>query len=283
MKKSLVLVLLVVAILTVSAVSFAACNNNKYTIGVQQATTGEYYVKGDSDWDFAGYSNIGCTPFSNGGLAVQALKNGSVNAVLIDAAPAKELVANIEGIKIIDIKLTQEEYGFGVDKAQPELLTAINEIMASDAFAQKKAEIFAKYDEGGTPSPVTAKTTQGSDPSKELVVATNAEFNPFEYKEGDKFVGIDMEIAAYFAEQLNLELVILDMEFDSVVTSIGKNNVDIAMSGLTITPGRKQSVNFTTPYYAEEDAGQVLIVLESDTTFDACKTKEDVEKLLKTL
>ncbi len=283
MKKSLVLIMLVIAIVAVSAFSFMACNNNKYAIGVQQATTGEYYIKGDADWEFAGYSNIDCMPFSNGGLAVQAMKNGTVNAVVIDIAPAKELVASIEGIKIIDYPLTSEEYGFGVDKAQPELLASINAIMATEEFATKKAEIFAHYDEGGTPVAIEAKTEQGSDPAKELVVATNAEFNPFEYKEGNKFVGIDMEIAAYFAAKLELELVILDMEFDSVVTSIGKNNVDIAMSGLTITPGRKESVNFTTPYYAEEGVGQVIIVLESDTTFDECKSKEDVEAKLKSL
>ena len=285
MKKSLVLVMLVVALVAVSVFGFAACNKKTYTIGVQQATTGEYYVKGDSDWEFEGFSNLAYNPYSNGGLAVQAMKNGSVNAVIIDVAPAKALAAEIEGIKVIDIPLTKEEYGFGVDKNQPELLNAINAIMATEEFATKKAAIMKAYTDGDESSfhPVTAKTTQGSDPSKELVVATNAEFNPFEYKDGTNFLGIDMEIAAYFAEKLNLELVILDMEFDSVVTSIGKNDVDIAMSGLTITAGRKQSVNFTTPYYQEEGVGQVLVVLESDTTFDNCKTAADVEAILKSL
>ncbi len=285
MKKSLVLIMLVVALVVVSVFGFAACGKKTYTIGVQQATTGEYYVKGDADWEFEGFSNLSYNPYSNGGLAVQAMKNGSVNAVIIDVAPAKALAAEIDGIKVIDIPLTKEEYGFGVDKNQPELLASINAIMATEEFATKKAAIMKAYTEGDEASyhPVTAKTSQGSNPAAELVVATNAEFNPFEYKDGTQFLGIDMEIAAYFAEKLGLELVILDMEFDSVVTSIGKNDVDIAMSGLTITAGRKQSVNFTTPYYQEEGVGQVLVVLESDTTFDNCKTAADVEAILKTL
>ena len=215
------------------------------------------------------------------------MKNGTVKAVIVDAAPAKSLVAEIEGIKMISIPLTEEQYGYAVDKAQPELLTQINNILTSDAFKAAKEVIFDKYfKEDGVPSPLEAKTTpDASKAAQQLVVATNCEFPPFEYKEGSKFVGIDMEIAAYIADQLGLELVILDMDFDSVVTSVGVNNVDVGMAGLTITAERMKSVNFTVPYYSEEGdgAGQVLIVLKDDTTFDACTTKEEVIAILKTL
>ena len=279
MKKNLLLVILVVAIVAVAALGFTACSK-KTPIGVQQGTTGEYYVKGDVDWEFEGFKNLKASPYSNAALAVQAMKSGSVNAVIIDEAPAKALAKKIEGIKVIDIALTEEQYGFGVDKAQTQLLADINAIMATPEFAAKKAEIMNTYFVENSYHTIEAKTTQGSDPSKELVVATNAEFAPFEYKEGDKFAGIDMEIAAYLAEKLGLELVVKDMEFDSVVTSIGVNDVDIAMSGLTINDKRKESVNFTTPYY---DASQMLVVLSTDTTFDACKTAADVEAILKTL
>jgi polar amino acid transport system substrate-binding protein len=65
----------------------------------------------------------------------------------------------------------------------------------------------------------------------------------------------------------------MDMDFDSVVTSVGKNNVDVAMAGLTVNETRKKSVNFTTSYY---NAAQMLIVPESETAFDDCKTAEEV-------
>ena len=77
------------------------------------------------------------------------------------------------------------------------------------------------------------------DGEDKLVVATNAAFAPFEYMEGDQFVGIDMDIARGFAEYLGQELEIRDMEFDAVVTSVGKNGVDIAMAGLTVNEKRK--------------------------------------------
>ena len=88
-----------------------------------------------------------------------------------------------------------------------------------------------------------------------------------------------MEIAKLLADELGMELVIEDMDFDAVVTSVGKNNVDLAMAGLTVTASREQSVTFSDAYY--EGAYQVLLVKKDNTEFDACKTKEDVEAILK--
>lgn len=112
---------------------------------------------------------------------------------------------------------------------------------------------------------------------KQLVVATNAAFPPFEFKMGNKFAGIDMEIAKGFAEYLGMEIVIEDMEFDAVVTSVGKNGVDIAMAGLTINEERKASVNFTDSYY---NASQVVIVKEGDTSLDGKTTADEVAAVL---
>ena len=66
--------------------------------------------------------------------------------------------------------------------------------------------------------------------------------------------------------------------FDAVVTSVGKNNVDIAMAGLTVNETRKQSVNFTDSYY---NAAQMLVVPADETAFDDCKTADDVLAVLK--
>ena len=127
---------------------------------------------------------------------------------------------------------------------------------------------------------IVSKEKDTNRASEQLVVSTNAAFAPYEYKKGDKYAGIDMEIAKMIADKLGLELVIDDMDFDAVVTSVGKNGVDIAMAGLSVTATRKQSVNFSDPYY--QGAYQVLVVKEDETRFDGCKTKEDVEALLKT-
>ena len=179
------------------------------------------------------------------------------------------------GVKVIDIDLTAEEYAYGVDKAQPELLEKVNafidKIMSDGTFDK----ICNNYFGDGTPNPVTSATLDES--KDQLVVATNAGFEPFEYTDGDKYVGIDMEIADLLAKELGVELVINNMDFDAVCLSVGQHKCDIAMAGLTVKPDREEYVTFSKSYY---NASQKLIVKADDTTFDACKTKEDVEAIL---
>ena len=272
MKKILALVMALILVAS-GVVMLASCSKTVTPIGVQTGTTGQYFVDGDADWGFDGIEGYESKGYSNGGLAVNDMKNGQVKYVIIDEQPAKQLVKKIDGVKVIDVALTEEEYAFGVDKNQPELLASVNAILAEMKANGKLDAIVAAYATGEGINPVVSATLDASKADKQLVVATNAAFAPFEYKEGDKFVGIDMEIAAYIASELDLELVIQDMEFDAVVTSVGKNNVDIAMAGLTVNETRKQSVNFTESYY---NAAQMLVVLESETAFDDCKTAEDV-------
>lgn len=100
-----------------------------------------------------------------------------------------------------------------------------------------------------------------AEPGK-LVMATNAAFPPYEFYEGDKIVGIDAEIAAAIAEKLGLELVIEDMEFDSIIEAVKSGKVDMGLAGMTVTPERMESVDFTTSYAT---GIQVVIVTEDSS------------------
>lgn len=178
-------------------------------------------------------------------------------------------------VKVIDIALTEELYAFGVDKNQPELLKEVNEFIAEIKNNGKFDAICEAYFGDGEKNGVASAELDTS--KDQLVVATNAAFEPFEYKKGDEFYGIDMEIAALLAEHLDKELVIQDMEFDAVCMTVGQHKCDIAMAGLTINEERKEYVEFSDSYYT---ANQKLVVRGDDTTFDECKTLEDVEKIL---
>ncbi len=178
-------------------------------------------------------------------------------------------------VKVIDINLTEEEYAFGVDKNQPELLEDVNEFIEKIMEDGTFDEICNKYFGDGEPTPVKSAT---EDPSKDqLIVATNANFAPFEYMQGDSYYGIDMEIAALLAEELGKELVINNMKFDSVCLSVGEHKCDIAMAGLTVNETRKEVVTFSKSYY---NAYQKLIVKADDTTFDACTDAASVDAIL---
>ena len=181
-------------------------------------------------------------------------------------------------LKVIDIPLTSEEYAFAVKKGDAELLASVNSFLAEIKANGKFDEIVNKYFGDGTPTGVTSAAEDAS--KDQLVVATNAAFAPFEYKEGDTYYGVDMEIMAALAESMGRELVISNMEFESVCTAVAEGMCDVAAAGLTVNETRKQILDFSDSYY---NASQVLITKADDTTFDACKTVEDVEAILNAL
>ena len=202
-----------------------------------------------------------------------------------------DIVESEPVVKVIDIPLTVEEYAFAVAKGNTELLNAVNELMTEITANGKFDEIVDKYFGSGTPTEVVSAATEKTDGSQ-LIVATNAAFAPFEYLEGSKYYGLDLEIMALLAEKLGKELYIKNMNFESVCLAVSTEGgvdengdlieggiADIAAAGLTVNDTRKQILDFSTTYY---NASQMLVVAADDTTFDNCKTAADVEAILKT-
>ena len=81
-----------------------------------------------------------------------------------------------------------------------------------------------------------------------LVMATNAAFPPYEYKDGDKIVGIDAEIAQAIADKLGMKLEIMDVDFGAVLTGVAEGKYDMGMAGITVTDERKQNMDFSNTY-----------------------------------
>ena len=266
MKKILSLILCAALCFTF-AFALTSCGGEEANtqIAIQSGTTSEAYAKV--------LKGVEVVSFDTFALAAQGMKNGNADYVFVDKTTANALCKEIEGLKIIDIALSSEFYGIGIDKGQADLKTKIDNILTAKA-AEIEA-IKAKYMNGEEASyvGVASATKDNSKADKQLVVATNAEFAPWEYKEGNLFYGIDMEIAKLIADELGLELVIDDMQFNMVVGAVGKNGVDIAMSGITITAERMNVINFSNPYYTESI---VVVCKANDTTFESAGTVVDV-------
>ncbi len=92
-----------------------------------------------------------------------------------------------------------------------------------------------------------------------LVMATNAEFPPYEYHDGGEIVGIDVEIARAIATEMGMDFEVEDIAFDSIIPEVTSGKADFGAAGITITEDRKQSVDFSEPYAT---ATQVVIVQE---------------------
>lgn len=95
-----------------------------------------------------------------------------------------------------------------------------------------------------------------------IIMATNAEFEPFEYKDDDKIVGIDAEIAGKIAEALGVDLEISDIAFESTIPALQAGKADFIAAGMTVTEDRKKNVDFTDPYFNASQA--ILVAKDSD-------------------
>lgn len=117
----------------------------------------------------------------------------------------------------------------------------------------------------------------GEKTTKKLQMATNATFPPYEYKDGDNFAGIDIEVAQKIAEKLGMELVINDVEFGSIIGGVQSGKFDMGMAGMTVTEERQQSVNFTDSYAT----GIQSVIVKKDspyTSFEEFYTGFDAEE-----
>lgn len=221
------------------------------TIGVQLGTTGDTYA--------SEYESQGATVkrFSKGAEAVQALKTGQVDCVVIDSQPAAKFAEANDDIQILDGDFFEtEQYAICLKKGS-DLTAKFNQALAELKEDGTLDAIMSNYigdNIGQTPyeSPADVDRSNGK-----LVMATNAAFEPYEYYEGDKIVGIDADIAQAIADKLGYELEITDMEFEGIIAAVDSEKATFGAAGMTVTEDRLKSVDFTDTY---ADATQVIIV-----------------------
>ena len=192
------------------------------SIGCQAGTTGEIYIQED-------LPNAKCNSFKNVIDASLSLKNGAIDAIIIDELPAKEVCKNNSDLTILDFDLVTDVYAIAVQKGNTELLNSINKTIS-----------------------IEAKSGNGK-----IVMGTNAAFPPFEYVEGSKVVGFDASMAQYIANDCGKTLEISDMAFDGLIAALQSGSIDFVAAGMTATEERRQNVDFSEPYY---ESKQVVIV-----------------------
>ena len=220
-------------------------------IGVQIGTTG------DSQASDAVKEDSQVQRYNKGADAIQALKNGKVDCVVIDSLPAEKFVEANDDLQIVENIFDPEEYAICMKKGNTELVDEFNTSLGELKDDGTLDSIMSNYigDEVGQhpyESPADADRSKGT-----LTMATNAEFEPWEYKEGNDIVGIDVDIAQAICDKLGYELKIEDMAFEAILASVDTGKADFGAAGMTVTEERKESVDFTDTY---ANASQVVIV-----------------------
>lgn len=171
-------------------------------------------------------------------------------------------------LTILDTEYADEDYAVCVAKENTELLDKINAALKEIKDDGTADKIVNKYI-SGTAHDLTLQADAEGKP--ELHMATNAQFPPYEYYEGDKIVGIDAEMAAAIADKLGMKLVIDDMDFDAIITAVQTGKADMGMAGMTVTEDRLKNINFSDTY---AKGVQVVIVPEGSEI----KSVDDLSK-----
>ena len=263
MKKFLSLVLVGAMTLSLAACGSKAPENTVFsvadlpgkTIGVQLGTTGDIYA---SDYEAEG-STI--ERYNKGADAIQALKQGKVDCVIIDEQPALAFCEKNSDLTILEEEFALEEYAICISKDNAELTEKVNAALAELEAEGTLTQIIANYIGDETKGTCPYVSPEGTDRSNgTLIMATNAAFEPYEFYKDQKIVGIDAEMAQAVADKLGMELKIEDMEFDSIINAVTSGKADMGVAGMTITEDRLQSVDFSDPYTT---ATQVIVVRKS--------------------
>ena len=261
MKKKLISLMLVSAM----AAAMAGCGssvpansvNSKddlpgKTIGLQLGTTG------DEDATTYEKENGSTVERYNKGVdAIQALKAGKIDCVVIDQQPAEKFVEKNDDLKILSDTFDPEEYAICIAKDNTELTDSFNKAIEELQKDGTIDSIISNYigDEAGQHPYETPEGTEY--PNGTLTMATNAQFEPYEYYDGDNVVGIDADISKAICDKLGYELKIEDMEFDAIITAVSSGKADFGAAGMTVTEDRLKNINFTDTYAT---ACQVIVV-----------------------
>ena len=244
----------------------------KAKIGVQLGTTGDILASDEKE------NGAVIDEYSKGADAVQALKQGKLDCVIIDEQPAKAFVKVNPGLSILDESYADEEYAICISKKNTELKEKINAALKQIKEDGTLDEIQLNYigDEKGEhpyKSPDNVDRSNGT-----LTMATNAAFEPYEYIEDGKIVGFDVDMAQAICDILGMDLVIENIEFDAIINAVQSGKADVGIAGMTVTEDRLKSIDFTDTYTT---AKQVIIVRgeEKDATGASfVKSKEDLAK-----
>lgn len=218
------------------------------TIGVQLGTTGDTFATDLEEKPEEGKPASRIERFNKGADAVNALKQGKVDCVIIDNEPAKVFVSKNDDLQILPNPFADEDYAIALKKGRTDLLDKLNGALKELKEDGTIDKILANYigDDTGNfryQSPADVKRDNGT-----LVMATNAAFPPYEQLEGKKVVGIDPDIMQAICDKLGMELKIEDMEFDSIIPAVQSGKVDVGVAGMTVNEDRLKNVDFTESY-----------------------------------
>jgi polar amino acid transport system substrate-binding protein len=215
-------------------------------IGVQMGTTGDTIVTKE----VAAKSVDRYTRYVD---AITALKQMKIDCIVMDRDTADAYLKSNTELMQIDVGFEPEQYAIAVQKGNSELLKTINAVITAMKADGTLEDSFAAHD--GEKGPAPDYNTGGK--NGVMLVGTESGFPPYEYASGQNIIGVDIDIMARIAKELDMELKIEDMPFESLITALTSGKITAIAAGMTINEERLVNVDFSIPYV---DASQVVVI-----------------------
>ena len=187
--------------------------------------------------------------------AVQALLQGKVDCVVEDEQPAKAFVGQNDGLRLLSQSFSSNGFAFCVAKGNRTLCERINKALVQLENSGQLDTIVRRHIDKNIA--IAYEPRNIGRPNGVLTVATNATYQPYEYYEYGRVVGIDIDIMQAVCDILGMTMKVEDMNFDAVITSVQTGKADVGAAGLTVTRERQNNVLFTDTYTSSR---QMLIV-----------------------
>lgn len=238
----------------VSAVAmFAGCSKREKVAQLQQLDGKEFAVPTGTVADklvLSKFPNAKFKYFNSVLDAALAVKAGKADAAAYDEPILKNIAAKNSGLTVLPEMITKDNYGFAVQLDKQELKKNIDAVVAElkkngtyDAMLQRWLP------KSGNPAPMPEIKLTGAKGVLKLGTASVTE--PFSFIDGSqKVVGLDIELARYVAQKLDMTLEVVNMDFGAMIPALISGKVDMIGACITITDERAKKVLFSEPYYS---------------------------------
>jgi polar amino acid transport system substrate-binding protein len=189
--------------------------------------------------------------------AALAVKAGKADAAAYDEPILKNISAKNSGLTVLPEMLTTDNYGFAVQPGKAELKKSIDlvvgELRKNGGY---DAMLLRWFPKSGSPAAMPEIKLTGS--KGVLKLGTAAVTEPFAFIDGSqKVVGFDVELARRIAQQLDMTLEVVNMDFGALIPALISGKVDMIAACITITDERAKMVLFSEPYYSGGIAAMV--------------------------
>ena len=195
---------------------------------------------------------------------IVALESDRIDAFVVDELAARQISAENERVTVADGYLDTFEYGFVLPKSDKgeALLAELDPWLASMKESGALERVFDKWMMAEEADKTVPDYKAFPAPKGTLTLATEGDYVPLNYYRGNEIIGVEIDLAAQFCEASGYGLEVKTMSFEGILPAVQAEKADFAAAGISITGERRESVNFTVPYYT---GGTVLVVLKDGT------------------